>query len=222
MDFKEYLEQIQHIKKCYDYEQYYDELLRPLFLESIIGADMTEIMLVPTFDTRARSETIRENYKDVTGRKEDGRYVWPDYIFVPKSYTMKKPLAPYAKVEFKIPNIDFENGIYYPLPYSSKGIIDEIYAENYDCPLIYTDGLSWCVIERNTVKEFNKVNNEENNILKNNVENNAFMLIKVGEKIKSRGRNRGCDYKEFDDATAKQLFCDLKEKIKEFIKAATA
>lgn len=99
MEFNAYWELLLEIKENSDVEQYYDEMLRPLFKDVI--KHINNVKVVPTYDTRNyRKENNK--YDVITGSKEN--FVWADYIFVPAKYTHINPLKPYVKVEFKRPN----------------------------------------------------------------------------------------------------------------------
>lgn len=157
MNFSEYWKLLHTIKKDSNVEQYYDELLRPLFKQAI--KEMTNVKVVPTFDTRYHGRQKRGKYECITGTND--KLVWPDYIFVPDDYTHNAPISPYIKVEFKIPNIT-EKGkqlVYYPIYKSSARFIDEIKSELSETPLILTDGITWLFLNRQLVLK--KLRDEE-------------------------------------------------------------
>lgn len=146
MNFDSYWQTLLTIKIDSDVEQYYDEMLRPLFRECT--EPLKDIKVVPTYDTRRRKEEHNKKFECITGSAKN--LVWPDYIFVPSKYTHDSPLIPYAKVEFKSPNIKFKNEqmIYYSIykTATSKGykrFKDELTSELLECPLILTDGITW-------------------------------------------------------------------------------
>lgn len=151
MGFNEYWELLHTIRKDSNVEQYYDELLRPLFKQAI--KDVTNVKVVPTFDTRYHGRQERGKYECITGT--DDKLVWPDYIFVPDDYTHNAPISPYIKVEFKIPNI-IEKGkktVYYPIYKSSIKFINEIKSELSETPLILTDGITWLFMNKQFIKK---------------------------------------------------------------------
>lgn len=157
MDFIEYWELLHTIRKDSNVEQYYDELLRPLFKQAI--RDITNVKVIPTFDTRYHGRQKRGKYECITGIND--KLVWPDYIFVPDNYTHDAPISPYIKVEFKIPNIrtEGEKTFYYPIYKPSIKFIKEIESELSETPLILTDGITWLFMKSQT--DLKKLRNEE-------------------------------------------------------------
>ena len=100
MNFDEYWKLLWTIKRDSNVEQYYDEILRPIFREVV--EDMDNVKVIPTFDTRYRGKN-RDKYRCITGDAD--KLVWPDYVFVPINYTHDVPVSPYVKIEFKNPKI---------------------------------------------------------------------------------------------------------------------
>ena len=200
MTFNEYCNLLEEIKRNSDVEQYYDELLRPLFKEAIIN--MPNVKVVPTFDTRYHGNN-KTKYDCITGSFD--KRVWPDYIFVPESYTHNRPVEPYIKVEFKIPNITMKNGqiLYYPIYKTSNKFHDEIESELYDTPLILTDGITWYFL-----KEPNEINNLKN---EEGIERICFI-----DKLKKYYTGNYVVLFE----NSESIFSDLKDNICRFIKTS--
>lgn len=170
MEFNAYWELLLEIKENSDVEQYYDEMLRPLFKDVI--KHINNVKVVPTYDTRNyRKENNK--YGVITGSKEN--FVWADYIFVPTKYTHINPLKPYVKVEFKRPNFIIDKNTK-KIQYCS--IIDtarnlglnkfknEIEGELEETPLILTDGIEWYFFK------------SKEDLLKNNNDNKISLLKK--------------------------------------------
>lgn len=153
MNFDEYWKQLWIIKRDYDVEQYYDEILRPLFREAIENIDSVKV--IPTFDTRTHNSSKRKTQYGCVANV-NGNFVWPDYVFVPENYCNEKPVPPYLNVEFKRPNIvkTSEGQLRYE-KFGLKKVIEknrsEIEGELRKCPLILTDGITWFFLGR----EFN-------------------------------------------------------------------
>lgn len=156
MTFYEYRNLLWAIKRDSDVEQYYDEILRPLFKEAV--SDTKNVKVIPTFDTRNRSKN-KSKYECITGT--DDKLVWPDYIFVPNHYTHDTPVSPYIKVEFKIPNIANINNkiLYYPIYKPSVKFNNEIKSEVSETPLILTDGITWLFLRE--LSDADKVESEK-------------------------------------------------------------
>ena len=158
MTFDEYWKLLWMIKKNSDVEQYYDELLRPLFKEAIKNTN--NIKVIPTFDTRCHGKQNRSKYECITGTNNN--LVWPDYIFVSDDYTHDVPVSPYIKVEFKIPNISKtinNQMLYYPIYKSSSEFRNEITSELSVTPLILTDGITWLFLNKQS--DIDKIKNEK-------------------------------------------------------------
>lgn len=164
MYFNFYWQQLWYIKENYDFEQYYDEIIRPLFNE--IAHNCNEIKLIPTYDTRCHNASHYNTYKCIIGEKDN--LVWPDYIFVSKKYTNQTPIAPYVKVEFKKPNIKLlpnNKMVYYSIyatshRKSSNRFENEISSELSSCPLILTDGITWLFL--NKISDISNIESEKN------------------------------------------------------------
>lgn len=157
MTFKKYWKLLWTIKRDSNIEQYYDELLRPLFKEAI--KNTSNVKVVPTFDTRCHSKQYKSKYKCITGTGDN--LAWPDYIFVSNDYTHNAPVSPYIKVEFKVPNISKRNSkmLYYPIYKSSPKFHNEIKSELSETPLILTDGITWLFLKKQS--DIDKIKNEK-------------------------------------------------------------
>lgn len=164
MTFKNYWKNLWTIKTDYDVEQYYDEILSPLFKE--IAQNIENVKVIPTYDTRCHSAKQYKNFKCITNEKK--RLVWPDYIFAPTKYTHANPLSPYIKVEFKRPNITKlkdKRMLYYSIHATAnslnyKRFENEIKSELSSCPLILTDGLTWLFLKADA--DFYNIESEKN------------------------------------------------------------
>lgn len=198
MTFDEYWKLLWIIKRDSNVEQYYDELLRPLFKESI--KDTKNVKVVPTFDTRYHGKS-KTKYACITGT--DDKFVWPDYIFVPNNYTHTEPTSPYIKVEFKIPNVSEKNSqiIYYPIYKSSIRFYNEITSELSETPLILTDGITWLFL--NSQSDIDKIKSEKD-------------IEKICFFDKRQKYYKGNYVELFQDAH--KQFIILKKKINNFIK----
>lgn len=156
MDFDEYWKLLWTIKRDSNVEQYYDEILRPIFREVV--EDMDNVKVIPTFDTRYRGKN-RDKYRCITGDVD--KLVWPDYVFVPINYTHDVPVSPYVKVEFKNPKISKkEDGMRYRSIYDpSLKFYNEIKSELSESPLILTDGITWLFLRESS--DIEKIESEE-------------------------------------------------------------
>lgn len=162
MDFNTYWKLLLEIKENSDVEQYYDEMLRPLFKDVI--QHINNVKVVPTYDTRNyRKENNK--YDVITGSKEN--FVWADYIFVPAKYTHINPLKPYVKVEFKRPNFIIDKNTkkiqYCSIIDTARNLVlnkfkNEIEGELEETPLILTDGIEWYFL--NSIEDLLKNNND--------------------------------------------------------------
>lgn len=198
MKFNEYWDALWRIKIDCNVEQYYDEIIRPLLVESASKID--NVKVVPTFDTRCRGKN-KKKYKCVTG--EIDQLVWPDYVFVPYNYCHDNPVYPYVKVEFKVPNIGKleENGTmkYFPIYYKSKKLYDELKAELIDCPLIVTDGITWLFLkEQGDVDNIKSIEACTKNILVDRFEKyhsgNYVKVSRDASQIYDKLKESICDF----------------------------
>ena len=126
MDFNTYWKLLLEIKENSDVEQYYDEMLRPLFKDVI--QHINNVKVVPTYDTRNyRKENNK--YDVITGSKEN--FVWADYIFVQAKYShinpfkfLNHPLISilitliYVTLKFQIP--ESNSLLFQKSPYQAK------------------------------------------------------------------------------------------------------
>lgn len=208
MHFNEYWKVLWEIKRDCPVEQYYDKILRPLFEEA--AGSMENVKVVPSFDTRIRSTPKKVPYQVIIGN--NANLVWPDYIFVPLTYTHESPVRPYAAVESKFPNIekrgDGPGWIYCPLETLTRNnkIHTEIASEISRYPVIFTDGITWLFLSsQEDLAKIESLDCQEN-----------ICLINKTQKYKSNARDRKYYAEPFPDT--EEPFNRLKERICSFLK----
>lgn len=117
------------------------------------GTENTKV--VPIFDDRAcgpepKDQTeYQKRMKTICAEnKKNGEYVVPDYIYVPKEYSVNNPLKPFLMIETKKPKF-LEEGLYYrDLSDYIEDYRDELKAEIESCDyVIFTDGITWMFLE---------------------------------------------------------------------------
>lgn len=214
MDFKEYWELLLTINRDSNREQYYDEIVRPVLKEA--AKRVKNAKVVPTFDTRIHSNA-KGLWRCVTGPSDN--FVWPDYIIVPEEYTHIHPVSPYARVEFKTPNIKVDQGqiLYHPMTPVSAKIREELAGELSQSPLIFTDGISWLFLrEPEDIKkaDSNKYINKADPSIHGFDYGEWFCLASIGEPKKRNVYFIGpCTHTE-------NLLETLEDKIAAFVSAS--
>ena len=147
------------INEC-NHENYLGEVIIPLLRSCCIE----DTKIVPVYDDRAtgpktENETeIKKRMKIISAPKYNGEYAVPDYIFVPKEYSFRKPMNPYLMVETKKPTL-LKDGIYYrdlkdQMLENKQQLEAEIKAVGCGY-VVFTDGITWMFlkIENNKIVE---------------------------------------------------------------------
>lgn len=165
--YENYLKRLFEICKDCNREVYLSEIFMPL-LSMCCPENMK---VVPVFDDR-NSGKKTENETNFTKRMKlicattpTDAYVVPDFIFVPLDYSFDNPCKPYLMVETKLPLFPqykrASKGLYYcPLEKTINTFKDiELIHEINACGcVIYTDGITWMILENNQGKLSNKKN----------------------------------------------------------------
>ena len=161
IDYHSYITRLKEI--CIEtlHENYLSEILIPFFRSCC--PDVMKI--VPVFDDRATGKkpkgktATRNRMETICAETENGKYIVPDYIFVPKGYTVDNPMKPCLMVEVKKPILlKREDGYYYrPLKEKMDNYEAELRNEinaNKNRYLIFTDCITWMFL---TIKDDNIV-----------------------------------------------------------------
>lgn len=158
-------------------EVYLSEIFSP-FLSMCCPEEMK---VVPVFDDKnvgkiTENESVNQKrMKTIYAVKKNGKYIVPDFIFVPLNYSFANPIKPYLMVETKLPIFPVYKmaniGNYYcPLENiilkKSSELLPEINACNN---VIFIGGITWMflehknnkIIENSTYKTIKFVNQHE-------------------------------------------------------------
>ncbi len=150
ISFDYYMDRLFEISKDCNHENYLGEIIIPLLRSCCIEG----IKVVPIYDDRATGPKVDTPIKkrmETICAPYNGKYVVPDYIFVPQEYSFENPKTPYLMVETKKPRIiDGSDKYYKKLSYQSENIMKQLKAEidafgrGY---VIFTDGITWEFLE---------------------------------------------------------------------------
>lgn len=148
--FDKFIERLFELDVECNHENYLSEIFIPFF--RMCSPDNAKI--IPVYDDRScgprtDNETeYKKRMKTICAVREDGTYVVPDYIYVPKIYSFLNPCKPYLMVETKKP-ILLQDGKYYKdLSDTINKNESELLAEISSCGhVIYTDGITWMFLE---------------------------------------------------------------------------
>lgn len=206
-------------------EEYYAEVFVPFF--RMCCPDSSKI--IPMYDDRksGKKTDIETNatkrMKTICAVKKNGKYVVPDFIYVPNEYSYANPCKPYVMIETKSP-VFLKDGKYYrPLDcWIDKETIPEITAEINACgTLIFTDGITWKFLSLNKNKKIIE-----------NPEYKQIELIKVNyddkyyktRRVSARENNVKGNLQLIDTLLEsenwdlqKTAWIDLKEKIRQLV-----
>lgn len=159
ISFNQYMERLKEIYRDCNQEVYYSEILMPLFRMCCPDG----IKIVPVYDDRhtgkkdaskcseEEKSSARKRMETICAKGEDDKYIVPDFIFVPDSYTFDNPIKPVIMVETKKP-IFLKDGAYYggvEKYLNDSKINAQLVAEARACDgkLIFTDGITWMILE---------------------------------------------------------------------------
>lgn len=153
LSYDNYMKRIFEIQSDCNHEAYLSEVILPVLKMCCTE----EIKCVPVYDDRAtgrktENETpCKRRMQTICAKKEDGKYVVPDYIFVHKDYSFDNPQKPILMVETK--NLNVKENKYRKLEDSIKENEEQLLAEIKSCKyVIYTDGVTWMFLENNEGK----------------------------------------------------------------------
>lgn len=191
ISFEKYMDRLYEISHDCNQEVYYSEIFMP-FLRMCCTKD-TKIIPVyndrnsgPQSDNRSLN---KERMRIICASNENGGYIVPDFIFVPKEYSFSNPCKPYLMVETKCPIFLKEARYYRDLEDFIRDNKRELTAEIKSCGcVIFTDGITWMFL----------VLNERNEI----AEHSDFEAIRLVEQYenyyKTRRSKRKVDMKQID------------------------
>lgn len=152
ISFKTFFERLLELHRDCNREVYFSEIFMPFFRM----CSTENMKIVPIFDDRACGPKPKDQTKNqqrmniISAKKENSKYVVPDYIYVPLDYSFNKPLEPTLMIETKSPIILLENGKYYykDLEGLIKNNNNQLKAEIESCGyVIFTDGITWMFLE---------------------------------------------------------------------------
>lgn len=221
ISFEKYMDRLYELSQDCNQEVYYSEIFIP-FLRMCC---MENTKIIPVYNDRNSGHktdslsTNKERMRIISATKENGDYVVPDFIFVPREYSFENPCKPYLMVETKCP-IFLKGGRNYrdledKIGENKCQLIAEI--KSCDC-VIFTDGITWMFL----------VLNEKNEI----VEHSDFEAIRLVEQgkpyYKTREIKRKVDKKQIDLSIINsfgivnveaepQEWCKLKTTIKKLV-----
>ncbi|WP_129582136.1 hypothetical protein [Clostridium niameyense] len=192
ISFQKYMDRLYEISQDCNQEVYYSEIFMP-FLRMCCTKDTKIIPVYNDRNSGPKSDnpsTNKERMRIICASNENGGYIVPDFIFVPKEYSFINPCKPYLMVETKCPILSLKGVSYYRdlEDYIRKNKC-ELTAEIKSCGcVIFTDGITWMFL----------VLNERNEI----VEHSDFEAIRLVEQYeshyKTRRIKRKVDMKQID------------------------
>lgn len=154
--FESFIKRLFELHYECNHEHYLSEIFMPFF--RMCSAENTKI--VPIFDDRGcgprtENETkSKQRMKTICApNKENGKYVVPDYIYVPLDYSFDNPKKAYLMIETKNPILIRDGNYYRDLCDYISEYYHELKAEIETCGyVIFTDGLTWMFLEMNRGK----------------------------------------------------------------------
>lgn len=136
------------------YECNHEHYLSEIFIPFFQMCSIENAKIVPIFDDRGCGprtikETIsKQRMKTICAKKHDGKYVVPDYIYVPLNYSFDNPQKPYLMIETKNPILIKDGNNYADLSNYITNYYNELKAEIEACGyVIFTDGITWMFLE---------------------------------------------------------------------------
>lgn len=191
ISFEKYMDRLYEIYQDCNQEAYYSEIFMP-FLRMCCTKNTKVIPVYNDRNSGPKSNnpsSNKERMRKICALNENGGYVVPDFIFVPKEYSFRKPCKPYLMVETKSPTFLEEVSYYKKLEDSIKDNKDELIAEIKSCGcVIFTDGITWMFLFL-----------DEHNEIEERTEFEAIRLVELHEKYyKTRRSERKVDIKQID------------------------